>query len=1204
MRLSKIRIAGFKSFVDPVTLDLRSNLVGILGPNGCGKSNTIDAVRWVMGESSAKHLRGQSMDDVIFNGSSARKPVGVASVELVFDNSDGTLGGEYAQYAEISVKRQVSRDGTSKYFLNSARCRRRDITDIFLGTGLGPRSYAIIEQGMISRLIEAKPEELRNTLEEAAGISRYKDRRRETESRITHTRENLERLTDLREELEKQLQKLDRQAKAAIKFKELRGEEQRLEALSLLLQEQILQQESSELTQQLAKKSTEYQDQLSQVRTLESKVESLRQQHSEDNDKTNLIQGQYYQAGAEISRIEQTIKHQQDTRERQQNSLQQIQQALEETLRHAGEDRQTLTTSQQQLEELEPKSEALQQELMLAEDRLFDAEEQLSDWQEQWQELQQRIAEPTRQAQVEKTRMDQLEMQLSHQQQRLERLQRDAQNLSTSQFVEDVRAIELQLTETRNAYQLAEATLQEVSSQLQQQQQTLQQQQAELDNKRSRQQSQAGRLASLETLQQAGLDKDNKARQQWLNEYGLAKQPRLAEQLDVENGWETALETVLGGELDAVCVDSLPELIQEEWPRGGISLLETALETPSPQPLSLTGRGAIEGGTAENPLAHGRFAETVLRERGPGGEGAMPLQSKVKSPHTTRDWLQNIYCTDSLSTALQQRAQLHEGESLITPDGIWLGRHWIRIPRNRDAQGSILQRQKEIQQLQSRQQTLEQEVSALETSTSELRDTIRTLEGQRQQAQQESNRLHRDESALTSKLEGLQQRIDQLSKRQQQIQADQEEVQLQSETLRESFEQATEQRNIALEQLETLSTEREQLALEKDERQYAQDNARLEVRDYREQLHSLKLEIETQRNQLDNSRRQLERVSSRLELLEQQRDELLEQIAEEDTPQELLEAELEQALEQRAEVELLLTEARQALQQTDHDIRTQDGLRVEAERIADTLRDQQEQLKLNWQSVQVRLQTLTEQFADTEFEREPLLAGQGEDETLPNIQQRLENLRSSIQRLGAINLAAIDEFQEQSERKTWLDEQNADLVEALETLEAAIRKIDRETRARFKETFDQVNSRLKAMFPRLFGGGECYLEMTGDDLLTTGVAIMARPPGKRISSIHLMSGGEKALTAVALVFAIFELNPAPFCMLDEVDAPLDEANVGRFCDLVGHMAERVQFIFITHNKRTMELAENLIGVTMREPGVSRLVAVDVAEAVQLANINE
>ncbi|MGB1256009.1 MAG: chromosome segregation protein SMC, partial [Thiolinea sp.] len=571
MRLSKIRIAGFKSFVDPVTLDLRTNLVGILGPNGCGKSNTIDAVRWVMGESSAKHLRGQSMDDVIFNGSSARKPVGQASVELVFDNSDGQLGGEYARYAEISVKRLVSRDGTSKYFLNGSRCRRRDITDIFLGTGLGPRSYAIIEQGMISRLIEAKPEELRNTLEEAAGISRYKERRRETENRINHTRENLERLTDLRDELEKQLQKLDRQAKAAAKFKELRSEERRLEAILLLLQQQELDTQNQQLIEQLRTKSNEYQDQLTAVRTLESAIEALRQQYTDANDALNTVQGEFYQAGSDISRLEQAIRHQQETRERQQASLQQIQQGLEETLRHAEEDRKLLQESRSQLNEQEPKAERLQEELLLAEDRLYDAEEQLTDWQEQWQSLQAKIAEPTRQSQVEKTRMEQIEQQINHAKQRLQRLTEDRQNLSTQQFVSDVSTLEQQLSNTQKAQQLAAEQLEKTVLELQQQQQQAEQSQKQLSAMHSRQQTLQGRLSSLETLQQDGLNKEDKASKQWLAQRQLTAQPRLAEQIDVTPGWEAAVEAVLGNDLDMVCIDNLNglELLKDDLHKAG-----------------------------------------------------------------------------------------------------------------------------------------------------------------------------------------------------------------------------------------------------------------------------------------------------------------------------------------------------------------------------------------------------------------------------------------------------------------------------------------------------------------------------------------------------------------------------------------------------------------------------------------------------------
>ncbi|MGB1254380.1 MAG: chromosome segregation protein SMC, partial [Thiolinea sp.] len=567
--------------------------------------------------------------------------------------------------------------------------------------------------------------------------------------------------------------------------------------------------------------------------------------------------------------------------------------------------------------------------------------------------------------------------------------------------------------------------------------------------------------------------------------------------------------------------------------------------------------------------------------------------------------LTNIYCADTLEDALLQRHQLSATESTITPEGIWLGKHWLRLPRKQDASGNILQRQKEIRQLQQQAEELESHLATKTEQVDTLRENISLLQSQHQQIQEEANRLYREESATNSQLDGLQQRIHQLSSRQQQITRDQEEINLTLECLQQEHEQATEQRNIALALMEELEESREQLAQDKDEHQYARDNARSETRERQEALHQLKLDIETCRNQFTNSQRQLERVNSQLQMLEQQRDELLLQITEQETPNEDLQEQLTLALETRASIELRLSEARQRVQTLDNETRSKDSERVLAERTAETMRDQQEELKLEWQAIQVRLQTLQEQFTQTEFDSGTLLNELEQStnkDTTETFQQQLAGIQRNIQRLGAINLAAIEEFQEQSERKTWLDAQNEDLETALETLESAMRKIDRETRTRFRETFDHVNGRLKAMFPRLFGGGECYLEMTGDDLLTTGVAIMARPPGKRISSIHLMSGGEKALTAVALVFAIFELNPAPFCMLDEVDAPLDEANVGRFCDLVGDMAERVQFIFITHNKRTMELADNLIGVTMREPGVSRLVTVDMAEAVQLAEI--
>lgn len=1170
MRLSKIRIAGFKSFVDPVTLAFRSNLTGILGPNGCGKSNTIDAVRWVMGESSAKNLRGASMEDVIFNGSSARKPVGLASVELLFDNSDATLGGEYAQYAEISVKRQVSRDGDSKYFLNGARCRRRDITDIFLGTGLGPRSYAIIEQGMISRLIEAKPEELRNTLEEAAGISRYKERRRETETRMAHTRENLERLTDLREEVDKQLERLDKQARAAQRFRELREEERKLEASVLLLQWDRLREEGEERLRDLSQRSTAYQAQIAQVRHLEAIVEELRDSYTTANEILNTVQAEYYEAGSGIARIEQSIQHQRDLHSRQQQALHHARQSIEETLRHAEEDRTRLTEAAHTLAALEPHEARLAVRLQQVGEQLFAAEQRLHDWQEQWHTSQQHIAEPTRQAQVEKARMEQIERQMQQTAQRLERLQQEAAGLATQRFVADVQALEIRLADASAARLTAETRLARLVATLARQQQEQHDTQAQLDNLRSRRQSLQGRLASLETLQQAGLDKANQARGQWLQANGLDKTPRIAEILRIKQGWEAAFETVLADDLDTVCVDDIT--LHHDFPVSGITLLET-----------------------------GQHARPVAVEAESDSLSCVYLASKLHTPEAARSLVSGIRCAETLREAMTRRHALAPGESIVTRDGLWLGSNWLRHRRHGDAHSGILQRQQEIAGLQEQLGTLQAALEELQEHTDTLRDTLHDHEQQRQQVQAEANRLHRAESEHRSQLHALQQRIDQLHSRRQQVEDEHEELDHQRMQQAEDHLLATAKRNAALAAREQAQQAHDHLAGLRDGLQHAVTAARETQRDCQEELQDIRLRLEASRNQRDNSQRQLERITSRLELLEQQRDTLLEQMQHQEDPAASLQDELERALEHRAAVESRLTLARQTVQAQEAEIRSRDHARIQAERQAEQTRTEQENCKLEWQTVQVREQAIAEQFARSGFEADTLHQAMHPPPPVEELLRQLEATQRSIQRLGAINLAAIDEYREQSERKQYLDQQNADLVAALETLEGAIRKIDRETRTRFKETFDRVNTRLGEMFPRLFGGGECYLEMTSDDLLTSGIAIMARPPGKRISSIYLLSGGEKALTAVALVFAIFELNPAPFCMLDEVDAPLDEANVGRFCTLVRHMAEQVQFIFITHNKTTMELADNLIGVTMREAGVSRLVTVDIAEAVRLAD---
>ena len=1165
MRLSKIKLAGFKSFVDATTINLRSNLTSIVGPNGCGKSNTIDAVRWVMGESSAKHLRGASMDDVIFKGSSTRKPVGQAHVELVFDNSDGSLGGEYAKFSEIAIKRLVTRDGQSKYFLNGSRCRRRDITDIFLGTGLGPRSYAIIEQGMISRLIDAKPEELRVYIEEAAGISKYKERRRETENRIRHTRENLDRLTDLREEIDKQLSRLKRQASAAERYKVFKQSQRLLEAELLVLRLKDVKKDVSEREAVISEHATIHQEELAKQRSLENKIEQERVAHSDANNEFNKVQAQFYQIGAEISRLEQAIQHQQDIKNKQRQQSQRLEHELTSTQQQYDEDALRLEETQAQLEELLPQQEEINEELLISEEALADAEQSLEDWQQHWQSLQENIAKPTQQAQVEKARMEQIESQLQDISLRLERLQSEQTLFDTSDHELELATLQQSAENSEEASEQLQAQLETTLEHQQQCQQQSRDLNHQIDTQRSQLQSLKGRLSSLEALQQAGLGKGKQGKQlqQWLKQYNLDDKPRLAESIAVESGWETAVETVLGKHLEAIQLDEF-------------ATLEEAFNKRPKAAFGLYSQQNV--GDDSVSLSH--------------------LASKVQQPCSLHCLLANIYWADDLAQALQQRDSLKLGESIITRDGTWLGSNWLQFNGDDHLRDGVLARQKEIETLQAQIESIIEELSLKEEQLDESQATLSELETKKAALQKQLNEHHRQQSETQSSIKTLENRIQQTQQNQQRVLKEISVLSQQKEEKYAAHVQATNLRNDALKQTEVLSGEREQLQHAQQDLQAAVNRHKEASQQLRDRSHSLQLQIENLKTTASNSQQQLERLSAHLEDLKQRdiefNEELQQQAEQEDLPEKL-----QEQLLRHKRIETELNDARKALEAIDFSIREKEQERTQAEHQVEHFRSLLETLKMEWQEVSVRAKALQQSLSDTEFSEQELLDALDDAATIKTHQQQLDDIAKKISRLGAINLAAIDEYKEQSERKVFLDEQNDDLTEALDLLESAIRKIDKDTRSRFKNTFDEVNRRVQDMFPRLFGGGKAKLEMTGDDLLTTGVSIMARPPGKRITSIQLMSGGEKALTAVAMVFAIFELNPAPFCMLDEVDAPLDEANVRRFAALVKHMSERVQFIFITHNKTTMELAENLIGVTMRESGVSRTVAVDVDEATKM-----
>jgi chromosome segregation protein len=1167
MRLARIKLAGFKSFVDPTTVSFPSNLTGVVGPNGCGKSNIIDAVRWVMGEISAKHLRGDSMTDVIFNGSRTRKPIGSGSVELVFDNSDGKLAGPYAGYTEVSLKRLVSRDGNSTYFINGAKCRRKDITHLFLGTGLGSRSYAIIEQGMISRLIEARAEDMRAFVEEAAGISRYKDRRRETENRMAQTRENLERLNDLREEVDKQIRHLQRQAGIARRYQDSMQQKRQLQAELLALRIRDLDTDIAGRHTLVGQRENETQAAIAALRAAEAAVERARSRHMECSDALTAVQGRYYQAGADATRTEQALQHARELKQRQRADLERVKAEHAESTALVARDGEQLAELARFLEQADPELDAARTQEAAARDALTSAETALAGWQQRWEEFNHESAEATRHAQVEQARIEQIEAGLLRLNAQRERLASERAELVAS--VSDATPAEFDAAE-REASERGRAAQQELDdalAALQHLREDERQGAVALDAAKSALHDARSEWLTVDAVQKAALGKGQAETSQWLEKHGLDARPRLAQQLEVHRGWERAVETALGSWIEAVCVD-------------GVESVAPSLES----------------------LAAGRLtvADTGPADRTQAGAGT--LHARVRGPAIVADLLAGIVAVDSLADALVRRKSLMAGESVITRNGVWLGRAWVRVARSEAGHAGVIEREQELRRLQEKVSGQERTVAALEAGLAATRERLMSLDASRDELHAQVNRLHHDlvnvqgaHEAVRSKARQVAERLARLAEELAQVDGHLTRDRADAAECRARLESGLERQRGLVSRGTALEGEREALraALVTARERYAAESGAAQ---------QVVIRVESQRSTLATLRTSLERASELSRQLEARRVDLERQLADGEAPYAELERQLQEFLVQRLAVERELGEARRAVEDADAGVRALDMERQKVEAVAESARAALAEISLGMQETRVRRESLVEQFAATQFDLEQVTAGLPADASVPGWDQQLAEVSERIERLGAVNLASIDELKEQSERKEYLDRQFADLSDALNTLEQAIRRIDRETRARFQDTFDRINNGLKEKFPRLFGGGAAYLELVGDDLLTAGVAVMARPPGKRNSSIHQLSGGEKALTAVALVFSIFELNPAPFCLLDEVDAPLDEHNVGRFCDIVRDMSERVQFVFITHNKNTMELASHLIGVTMGEPGVSRLVAVDVDEAVRMAAV--
>lgn len=1166
MRLHSIKLAGFKSFVDPTNLVFQSNLTAVVGPNGCGKSNIVDAIHCVLG-STAKNLRADQMADIIFNGTSSRQPVSQAALELIFDNSEGRIGGEYAKFHEISIRRELNRDGQSSYYINSTRCRRRDITDIFLGTGLGPNSYAIIEQGMISKLIEAKPDELRVYVEEAAGISKYKERRRETENRIRHTRENLDRLNDIREELSKQLQHLQRQANAAERYKVLKQEQRLLRAQLQTIYWRLLTGEIAQVESTIREVENQLEEKVTEQRHLDRELEEYRLQRIDRNDSVNDIQSSFYSLGADIARLEQNLHHAKVRQRQLETDQLQLQTNQEEIEQQLEEDRLQVEETGQEMIQVEEALSTSQRDAQVSRQKLTVAENQMTTWQENWDEFNSAAAQVSKQIEVEKTRLQHLDQRKNQLQQRIKRIEEEQNNFNLTELAEEIASVSLQREEASQKVHHLQVSIQHNNEAINEQRQASKQLQDELNNLNTQLRSSKARLSSLEALQEVAFGKNQQALNQWLHDNNLTNRPRLAEGLEVEKGWETAVETVLGSHLESVCVENLQELAHK------FNTLEKA---------SITLFNTNDSFKKADP------------------KNTASLMHKIDSNWSLKNLVSHIYTAETLDEAFQLLAQLDSHESVVTRDGIWIGHAWVQIKKAVDEKSGIIQREKEIKLLNFEIDAQQEQINEKEKQLQIVQEGLQKSESERQHLQMQLNDATKRYAEINGDISSKETRHEQLQR--QQIQLQQEKIENEQQLLTVTEQMAHSEVILQEVNLNAAhdSTRRIQFLEQRDTYRSELERLREEATSTQQQADELQVRFESLRTQQHYLQQNIVRNEKQLQAIDNKKQQLDETFQEIMRPIPAWDEQLQQLLEKRSQVESDLLQARQALEAIETTIVQAEKNKNQLQEVLELLRTQLEAKRLSCQALKIKHVGHQEQVEHAGFQIEQIVQELPDEVHKEEWEEKIERVDTRIQRLGAINLAAIEEFAQLSERKQFLDKQNDDLIEALTTLENAIRKIDRETKTRFKETFTRLNDSFREYFKEIFCGGDAYLELTTEDLLESGVLVKAQPPGKRNSTIHLLSGGEKALTAIALVFGLFNLNPAPFCVLDEVDAPLDDVNVGRFCNLVRKMAEKVQFIFISHNKITIEMGQQLAGVTMHEPGVSRLVSVDIDQAIAMA----
>ncbi|MEY3878808.1 MAG: Chromosome partition protein Smc [Pseudomonadota bacterium] len=1166
MRLIQLKLAGFKSFVDPTTIQLQGQRVGIVGPNGCGKSNIMESVKWVLGESSAKEMRSENMDSVIFNGSENRKPISRASVELIFDNSLGKAPTEWSQYAEISVKRVIEREKGSTYYINNLAVRRKDIADLFLGTGLGGRGYAIIGQNTISQIIEAKPEELRSYLEEAAGVSKYKERRRETEFRLRDTRENLSRIQDVLNEIIQQIAKLESQAVIATKYNELTEKHKFHQAQVWVLKKRDASIVWKKNQFQVEKLVNELEQQTAALRKIEAEVENLRQAHIDASDEINKNQASFYEINAEVSNIENNIRNQNELLERSKKELIEIETNLtknaDDQLKFA-KDIEEAEIEKVALSELyktkEENFNSLKSSIQLVEATYLDSTEQFNQIANQFQSTQEKIN-------LEKATIDFIHKTEEEINTRITFLNNEINNIDlTGQSLLEEK--ESDLADKRLHVEKIEAKIDEnksLATDLEEEIDALRQHQIEIQKELSQIEGEIKTLAQIQDDAQG-----NESLKSWTSQHNINTSNRLWEKLKIKTDWVTAIESALGGKLNAV-----------------LAQYETISHRP-PASMVLANLNASHAYKPKNNKLNSALDVIEISD---------PLLMNLLS-----EWLSNCYIIPKGESYKNFIGNLEQGEFLVNQQGDIFTKNSVSFYGKDASLNGILLRQERLKALQEKFPSIDRNSKDISNKLSEAELQLNDYEEQADSYSEELKEALNDFHQTEIEVEKTQQSIAYANEKHSSITNEQNELktkltQIQiDKTTKSSLIHNLENDAHRLLEQKTLSED----IKKRHELEY--ESARKHVNEAEIQLQESHFNLKIIGNKINELNNRINLLTEDNNALNNKKDLVKTSINTESI--EALKLSLREKITVKDEREKILIASRDNLAQKETDLRESEQKRLQTEQAVHPIRDKLEQSRLNERESKLLFEQFQNEIIESQLDEGVLSESITEKTTVKEVQELCNKLQEEINLLGPVNLAAIHELTSEKERKGYLDSQVEDLTSASNTLEDAIRRIDKETRDRLIATFNEVNKNFTEFFKVLFNGGQAQLELLGEEILDTGIQVTAQPPGKKNTTISQLSGGEKALTATALVFALFKLNPAPFCLMDEVDAPLDDSNTLRFTNMVTEMSKNTQFLYVSHNKIAMEMAQQLIGVTMQESGVSRIVEVSLEEVekMELAN---